>query len=284
MDQLITRRLILSLSLPLAALVAFTSAVGLWYPSIYAAATPNWTFQTIGQDAVDLFLIVPMLIFSALYACNNRRPSLAMWGGTNMYLVYTFIIYSFDVRFNDLFVLYCFILGLASFSTGIFLYKTVKDGDTLEATSGARRFIGYFFIVISVVFYLTWLSDILPAIIEGGVPTSIHETGLFTNPVYVLDLAILLPLVFIVGILTLKGNSFALNLAPVLLIFFILMNITIAALALVLYRQGIEESYSVSIVMGILAAISVAATIVLFNKTEVIKNARIWTSNQLPGF
>jgi len=284
MDQVITRRLLLSLSLPLTALVAFTSAVGLWYPSIYAAATPNWTFQTVGQDAIDLFVIVPMLIFSLVYARNDNRLSLVMWGGINMYLVYTFIIYCFDIRFNNLFVLYCFILGLASFSTGMFLFKTVKDGDMLEATSFARKFIGYFFIMISVEFYFTWLSDILPAIMEGGVPTSIHETGLFTNPVYVLDLAIFLPFVFIIGILTLKGNSFALNLAPMLLVFLILMDITIAVLALVLFRKGIEESYSVSIVMGIHATISVAAIIILFNKTAVINNARIWTSNQLRGF
>jgi hypothetical protein len=129
--------------------------------------------------------------------------------------------------------------------------------------------------VISVVFYFTWLSDILPAIINSAVPTSIHEAGLLTNPVYVLDLAIFLPLVFVTGILTLKGNSFALNLAPTLLVFFILMDVTIAALAIVLFREGIEDSYSVSIVMGIHAAISVGAMIVLFNRTEVIKNSSI---------
>lgn len=279
MDQLISRRLLLSLSLPLAGLLAFTSAVGLWYPFIYGPATPNWTFQTIGQDAVDLFLIVPVLIVSSTYSRTGSKLPLRIWGATNMYIVYTFIIYCFDVRFNSLFVLYCFILGLASFSTGLFLYQAIKDGDTLQATSLARRFTGYFFIVVSSVFYFAWLSDIMPAIVERRLPTALVETGLLTNPVHVLDLAVFLPLVFVVGILTLKGNSFALYLAPALLVFFILMDITIAVLALVLFREGLEQSYSVSVIMGVQGAISVGALILLWNKTVVITNPRIWNLN-----
>lgn len=263
-------KLLLSLSLPLAGLLAFTSAVGLWYPSIYAAATPNWTFQTIGQDGVDLFLIVPVLIISSFYSRNGNRLALAVWGGTNMYLIYTFIIYCFDVRFNSLFLFYCFILGLASFSTGLFLYEIIRDGGKLKVTSVVKRFVGYFFIVLSTIFYFTWLSDILPAIIEGRIPTALQEAGLLTNPVHVLDLAIFLPFVFIVGILTLKGNSFALNLAPTLLAFFILMDVTIAVLALVLFREGIEENFSVSIIMGVHGAISTVAMITLLNKTIVV--------------
>lgn len=279
MDQIITRRLLLSLSLPLTGLLVATSAVGLWNPSIYASATANWTLQTVGQDAVDLFLIVPVLLVASVFACNGRRVPLAVWGGANMYLVYTFIIYCFDVRFNSLFVLYCLILGLASFSTGIFLYNLVKDGDMLQTASPARKFIGYFFIVLSVVFYFTWLSDIFPAIAEGQVPSALLDTGLLTNPVHVLDLAIFLPLVFVVGILMLKGKSFALNLAPTLLVFFILMDITIAVLALLLFREGMADNYAVSIIMGTHALISAGAIILFWRKTIVVKTARTWNSN-----
>jgi hypothetical protein len=276
-DKVITRRLVLSLSLPLVGLLIATSAVGLFYPGIYTSATPGWTTQTLGQDGVDLFLIVPLLMISCLYSINADRLALSVWGGTNIYIVYTFVIYCFDVRFNPLFVLYCLILGLASFSTTIFLYHLGKAGDILQVTSRVRKLIGYYFIAISAVFYFTWLSDILPAIAKGVMPASVQEAGLFTNPVQVLDLAIVLPAVFVIGILVLKGNSFAINLATVFLVFFILMDITIAALALLLFRKGMEESYSVAVIMGILSVLSLSSIILLRKNSLVIPDTKIWS-------
>lgn len=279
MDQVLNRKLLLSMSIPLAVFMGFTSAIGLLFPEIYYGTTPNWELQTIGQDAVDLLLILPVLVVSSIYARNGGRLPSSVWAGTNIYIVYTFVIYCFDVKFNALFMLYCFILGLASFSTAAFLYKTVKEGDMLQATSVARKFTGYFFIVLSVLFYFTWLSDIVPAVIEGRKPAALLDTGLFTNPVHVLDLSIILPLVFVVGVLTLKGNSFALALAPALLVFFVLMDITIAVLAVMLFRGGMAETYSVSIIMGVHAALSIGVIALLWNKTVVIKNSRVWNLN-----
>lgn len=279
MDQLMTRRLLLSLSLPLAALLCVVSGVGLFYPEIYAAASPNWFFQTIGQDGVNLFLIVPVLLFSSLYSVSGNRLPFAIWAGTNIYIAYTFVIYALDVKFNSLFLLYCFILGLSSFSTAIFLYKTAKDNHRVEVTSFVRKMIGYFFIAVSIMFYFTWLSDVIPAIVNGGIPAGIEGTGLITNPVHVLDLSVILPLVLVVGMLTLRGNSFALSLAAPLLTFFILMDITIAALTIVLFRNAIEQSYSVAIVMGVHAILSIGAIILLWRNIDFSLNGRLWNWN-----
>lgn len=269
MERFLTRRLVLSLSLPLAIFLAFTSAVGIWCPEVYAVATPNWSLQTIGQDAVDLFLIVPVLLVSAVLLLNGSRLALSIWAGTNIYIVYTFVIYCLDVKFNSLFLLYCLILSLASFSCAAFFYKVARDTEIIQVTSTVRKLVGWFFIGVSVLFYFTWLSDIVPALIAGGIPSDIVATGLITNPVHVLDLSIILPLVFVVGVLTLKGRSFWLSLAGPLLTLFVLMDITIASLAIVLFRNGIEESYSASIVMGIHAGISVILMVLLTLKMNV---------------
>jgi len=241
-----------------------TSAVGLLYPDIYADATVNWKLQTIGQDGVDFFLIVPVLAISGFYAAREKRFALLVWGGTNIYIVYTFIIYCFDVRFNSLFVPYCLILGLGFYSSAIFVYKLIKDDYTVQVTSVARKLIGYFFIVLSVVFYFVWLSDILPATFHGEVPAAVAETGLPTNPVHVIDLAIVLPLMFVVGIFMLRGNSLAISMATPLLTFTILMDITIAVLAWLLFRRGVSDSYPVTVIMGSHAALSLAATLILY--------------------
>lgn len=279
MEQTITKKLLLSLSLPLTVLLAFTGAAGLWNSDIYAAATPNWTLQTIGQDGVDLFLIVPVLLVSTILVLNKSRLALSVWAGTNIYIVYTFVIYCLDVKFNPLFLFYCFILGLASFSTAAFFYKTIRDPETIQVASSVRKVIGYFFIGVSVLFYFAWLSDVLPAAFAGRIPDGITETGLITNPVHVLDLSIILPLVFVTGVLTLKGRSFWLALTTPLLTFFVLMDITIAALSLILYREGMDESYSVSVIMGVHAVISVALITLATKKMNVVNTAKVWNFN-----
>src|SRR6185295_1303389 len=101
----------------------------------------------------------------------------------------------------------------------------VKNKVTLKLT-------GIYFIALSAVFYFLWLSEIVPAVINNKVPSSLIEVGLFTNPVHVIDISIFLPGMFITGILVLREKPLGYLLAPALLSFFILMDITIGWLAI----------------------------------------------------
>lgn len=272
MKPLIKRKLMHLLTLPLAILVAIAGSVGLAHPEIYGGATPNWLTQTVGQDGVNLFLIVPVLLISVLYANLGSRLALQLWAGANIYLVYTFLIYCFDVQFNSLFIVYCFILGLSSYSVGIFLYRTIRD-DSPTGIDGnvVNKIVGYFMIVLSAAFYALWLSDILPAALSGETPQGLKATGLLTNPVHVIDLAIFLPFVFIIGVLVLRQNPFAINLAAPVMFFIVLMDITIAVLAWLLFRRGLDPGYSVVLIMGIHAVLTLIVVAMLIRKTVYIK-------------
>ena len=118
------------------------------------------------------------------------------------------------------------------------------------------HFVGIYFIVISVLFYFLWLSEIVPAVIQNTLPGSIVETGLFTNGVHVIDLAVFLPGTFIIGVFLLKRISLAFTLTPVILTFFILMDITIGTLAVVMKMKGVESNLVVSAIMSLLALFS----------------------------
>jgi hypothetical protein len=155
---------------------------------------------------------------------------------------------------------------------GIFLFKTIRD-ESPTGISGffANKVVGYFMIALSLAFYVLWLSDILPAIKSGKIPEGLVSTGLITNPVHVLDLAIVLPLVFIVGLFVLRQNRFAIRLAPVLIFFFVLMDITIAVLSWLLFQRGLESDYSVAVIMAIHAVLSIGVVSLLISKTVYIK-------------
>jgi hypothetical protein len=249
-------RIILLLSIPLAGLLILVSCVGLLTPGFYAAETQNWQVQSIGQDLVDLFLIAPCLLITSISAYRSNRKAIPAWGGVMLYLAYTFDLYCFDVHFNMLFVFYCLGLSLSFYSLVYFLFIQYKQNNGNFKNKKTTRLIGIYFITISVLFYFLWLAEIIPAIIQHTIPKSIIDAGLFTNGVHVLDLAIVLPLIFLSGIFLLKRKPFGLLLAPVILTFFVLMDITIAALSFIMNIKGMESNLMVTTIMCFFAAVS----------------------------
>lgn len=259
-------RFILQLSLPLTVLVILVSCIGLFTPDFYASETLNWQAQSLGQDMIDLFFIAPCLLISSILAYRNNRSAMMIWGGVALYLTYTFILYCFDVHFNKLFLAYCLDLGLSFYSLIYFLFIQLKTNRKVQLENKfLTTFIGLYFILLAVLFYMLWLSEIIPAILQKTIPKSVTDAGLFTNGVQVLDLAILLPAIFITGFGLLKRKSFGYILTPVILTFFILMDITIGLLAFVLKTKGLEGNLFLTAIMAVLALFSLAL-LVLFLK------------------
>ena len=253
---------ILALSIPQAFFIIGVSCAGLLLPDAYSAETLNWRAQAIGQDAVDLFLVVPFLLLTTFFAAQKNRIAWFLWSGVNLYLIYTFVIYCFNIHFSKLFVAYCCTLGLSFYSLFYFLYIEIKEPvKDVVVNKSLARIIAIFFLVISVLFYSLWLSEIIPASVNATTPKTLVESGLTTNPVHVIDLAIILPGLFIVAIFTLKGKMLALLLVPAMLVFMVLMNITIAVLIIVMKRNGLEGDYTLSIAMAVLALISASLLI-----------------------
>lgn len=264
-------RIILFLTLPLTAFIVIVSCVGLLSPNFYAAETVNWQAQSIGQDMIDLFLIAPCLLISSIFAFRNNKRATMIWGGIALYLTYTFVLYCFDVHFNTLFILYCLCLGLSFYSFVYFLFMCYKENIGYYENKPIARLIGSYFIVIALLFYVLWLSEIVPAAIQNKIPKSVSDAGLFTNGVHVLDLAIILPAVFIVGIFLLKRVPLGFMLAPVILTFFVLMDITIGILAVVMNLKGVESDVSLTAIMGVLTLVSLGLLLGYFKNSNYRK-------------
>lgn len=260
---------ILWLGLPLFLLICIVSLKGILTPGFYARETLNWQIQSLAQDYTDLWLIAPVLLLSSLFAWKGNQKALFIWGGTMLYTCYTFVLYCFDVKFNAMFPLYCFCLGLSFYSVLYFLYLQLrKNAVSISVKKGLRKTAAVYFILIASLFYLLWLAEIIPSVLNNSVPRSITETGLFTNGVHVLDLSVILPLIFINGLLLLKNHPWSSMLTPVLLSFFILMDICIGFIVVMMYKHGLESSLTLAYVMGILAVFS-ALMLLLFLKSEI---------------
>lgn len=248
---------ILVLSALIAVLMTVVSYTGIYTIDFYEAESFNWQAQSLAQDMINLVLIVPVLILTAIFAYRKSHVAALLWAGTLLYIMYTFTIYCFDVHFNKVFLAYCLILGLSFYSLLWFIYTEVKSIAVLWTNKNAvMNITAVYLLMIAFVFYFLWLYEIAPAIISDTVPGSLTEIGLFTNPVQVIDLSVLLPGIVITAFLVLKRKSLGYLFSLIILTFFVLMEITIGWIAFAMQSKGIGSGLSVTVVMLVLALLS----------------------------
>ena len=249
-------RYLLVLSLPILILLVAVSIVGIYTKNFYWRETSNWATQGIAQDMVDLFFISPILLVTSIMAYKRNLIGTLLWGGTNLFIIYTFAIYCFAVHFNALFVPYCMVFGLSIYSFVYFLYISLTSTQKFSPIKdSSRKATAVFLIVIAVVFYLLWLSEIIPANLNNSIPKSLVNTGLLTNPVHVIDLAVFLPGIIITAALLLKNKTAGLLLTLPVLVFCIEMSFSIAALMIVMKQRNEMADLTPLYFMGIITLI-----------------------------
>jgi hypothetical protein len=257
MSAVLEKRILFGLSVLLSFLIATASYIGAFMPEFYYKETANWQAQAIGQDVVNLFAAVPALFISAFIAFKGGIKARLVWSGSLLYIIYSYAIYCFAVHFNALFFVYCIIFGLSFYLLAYFIFMQAKAPMqiTVKSKPGVKP-AGIFLLVIAVLFYFLWLSDISTSIINNTVPQSITEAGAMSNPVHVLDLALLLPAFVMVGISALKMKPLGLILLPAMLVFCILMNLAIMAAVIAISAAGLSSDYSVVYIFILFTLIS----------------------------
>ena len=109
-------RFVIWMSVPLAALFATTALAGVFWPPTYAQEKIKWALQGMAGDAVNLFVIVPVLLVTAILAYRGSIPAKLIWLGTLLCILYSSIFYALAVHFNQLFFVYCGVLGFSFYA------------------------------------------------------------------------------------------------------------------------------------------------------------------------
>ncbi|MDQ3365681.1 MAG: hypothetical protein M3680_09675, partial [Myxococcota bacterium] len=251
-------------SLVVAALFAAIALGGLLLPAAYARETENWALQATAQDWFDLVIAAPGLAIAALRAARGSRRAQLVLAGALLFTVYTLVIYTFAIHLNALFLLYCAALGVA-------LYTLIALGGELAPSAAPaapvvatpRRLAGGFLVTVGVAFGMLWLLQLVPAALEGREPPELVQTGLFTNPIHVIDLSFILPLHILAGVMLWRGRALGWVLGPVVLAFDVLMAGSIGFLVVMVEQATPGAGYGVAIAMGAVALISLGLLIAL---------------------
>jgi hypothetical protein len=224
--------------------------------------------QGMGQDIVDLFLVVPLLLVSFYFLARKGRIAALIYGGTLFYILYSFIVYCFGVHFNRLFLFYCAILGLSVYAFILYMMDIVKSDVAGWLERAPVKLISFYLVAVAVIFYVLWLRSIVPALIKNSVPAEVSDYGLPVNPVHVIDLSFALPGLIIGAVLIRRKRNLGYIIASLALVFMILLTIALAGMVIMLVVRDISEDFTVAIVFGILILTSVTLAFLLFRKVN----------------
>jgi hypothetical protein len=224
------------LSMALAAVAAVGAAATVAVPGVlHGAAAMNGSAR--GTAAVMLVAGVPALA-TCLTVGRGRATGRStvsgrvgvLWLGVLAYMVYNCLLLVFATPFNELFLIYTTMLGLALAA----LVALVRELDVEALRSrfafspGARGF-AVFIWVIAAGNTAIWLSAVVPGLFHADRPQFLAGTGLTTNPIYVQDLSVWLPLAFLAGHWLWRGRGWGVALVGGFLAMWALEGLSVAA-------------------------------------------------------
>ena len=151
--------------------------------------------------------------------------------------------------------------------------EAAGPGATLSVVGRVRdavpaRVTGVFLLVLAAGFGWLWLGQIVPALLSGTDPAGLSEDGVFTNPVHVLDLSLLLPAVALTGISLLRRRVLGLALAPLMLSYTVFMSLATGGMAVVMEARGMGWGPGLAMVTTGIALVSAALLVASLGQVD----------------
>jgi hypothetical protein len=244
------------LTVPISLLLAIATVSELCFEGLLRDR-PYFVAQAIGQDIVTLGVALPALVVGAVLAGRGSGRARLVWLGVLIYLVYTYVIYAFQVRFNPLFLVYVALLGCSLYALIGGLATT--DFGRIKARFAEKtpvRAVSVFLGILAFLFYFSWLGEVVPALVAGEVPQSVAENGTPTNGVHVLDMAWILPAAALTAVWLWRKRAPGYTLAGALLTFFSLLALAIMAMMISMSLNAQPAAPGMAVVFGVVAAAS----------------------------
>ena len=210
----------------LAAVTAVACLANLLVPDLLSG-TAVMNGSARGTSLVALVVAVPLLAVCSWRAHLGSTHALVITTGATAYLLYNSVLFLFATPFNQAFLLYVAMLGLAAWSLvglSLALWSRVDE----LATDVPRWVAGYVWLVVALN-AIAWLARVIPATLDEDPTAWLADTGLTTNPVITQDLALWLPLMAWLGWGVWTSRPSPVALAAAGLVFWVVESLGIAA-------------------------------------------------------
>ncbi|TAK29638.1 MAG: hypothetical protein EPO40_09455 [Myxococcaceae bacterium] len=151
----------LSASVSLLLLVSFVAGLRL---------DPSRLYGPVGQDAINLFVGLPLLAYSIRLARRSSLAGLLLWMGTLLHLAYSHAFYVLGTRATALLPVHAAVVAISMYALIDLLFEV--DADAVKNAFGARapsRLVGGFLAAAALMHLSWWSADLASAITAGPV-------------------------------------------------------------------------------------------------------------------
>ncbi len=120
--------------------------------------------QAKGQDIANL-ISIPIFLAAVIFAARGSVRGLMVWLGKLLFLIYAFIIYTFDVHYNSLFLAYVAVLSISFYAFFGRMIRSIDAGALKEFFSEnvkIQHAMSIFLVIVAFLFFIQWLSQDIP--------------------------------------------------------------------------------------------------------------------------
>ncbi|WP_434991849.1 hypothetical protein [Arthrobacter sp. Ld5] len=190
------------LSVALGAVTLLAAATSFFLPGVLSG--PAVTQGNLRGTALVLMVLAVPLLFASMSiasltsASGHSGRALVVWLGTVAYIIYQAVLFLFGTPFNSLFLAYVAMFSLALWSAAALMRRI--DLEEFNARFDERlpaRAIAAYAAVVAALNALAWLRIVVGASLSDAPHAFLDGSGMTTNPVFVQDLAVWLPLLLV---------------------------------------------------------------------------------------
>lgn len=203
--------------------------------------------QGIAQDVVTLCFGVPILLFALYLTRKGWMRGRILLAGTLGYFFVTYLLYMLMSMYNNLFLIYVILTSVSFFALSLTLFSFDLNKLYLYfKKSRAVKGVGGFLIFNATIMGLLWIGVVVPPLLNGSIPIQVeHYTTLVVQG---LDLALLLPIAFVAGVLLLKDKPLGYLLVPVYMHFLALLMTALSAKIIGMSLLGTEVGPAIIVI------------------------------------
>jgi len=233
---------------------------------LYFYDTVSTAAQAQGNDLVILLVGVPLLAVSAWLALGGSLRARFLLTGTLGFFLYTYMSMACMAAYNALFLVYVGIFGLSLY--GFILTMMSFDLKTLPQAFSDRFPRGW---IVSLMFLVggfllvAWLGRIVPPLLQNQTPALENTTTLV---IQFMDLALIVPLAFLGGILLLRRNPWGYLLSSIMLTKSVTLGLGVSAMAINMTRAGVPDSLGIMIPFLIITGLNLVLVVLMLRSVE----------------
>jgi hypothetical protein len=228
---------------------------------LYFYDTVSTAAQMQGNDLITLVVGLPLLAVSTWLAFRGSLRGRLLLTGTLGFFLYTYISMSMLTAYNALFLVYVALFALS-------LYAFILSMLSFDLATLAQRFsprlprgwIAGMLFTIGGFLSLAWIGRVVPELFMNQVAAIENTT---TRVIQAMDLALIVPMAILAGILLLRRSPWGYLLASVFVMKAITMGLGVSAMGINQILTGESESIAIVIPFLVITLANLVVAVLL---------------------